>query len=287
MLRSAPATTPGRSRDFCSFSSAVSEARSACVCVTLARVSRCCKSFCWLVSSTFQWRLGPTMLETCAARDRLTPTRKQKMPAPAAPRKRGALTSSTAPKTAQVKDSAATTRTAASRRVASTPEADLVNRLEQVSLGNNAATRRPIAGTSRLQARETTSTKLTSVTPKATASQKAISPPESLETLLSSVNNTLARLSAARKATPQPFSTSSTFVNNVKIAYKEVSVHLAKLRKLASSSDETGQSLARTRLLSVERAAILLVSHCIDACLVSANTNRLSYGCLSGTDARP
>lgn len=207
--------------------------------------------------------------------DRFIPTPKQKMPAPAAPRKKGALTSSTAPKNAQVKDNAATTRTAASRRVASTSEADLVNRLEEVSLGNNAATRRPVAGTSRLLARESTSTKVTSVTPKATTSQKAISPPQSLETLQSSVNNTLAKLSAARRATPQPFSTSSTFVNNVKIAYKDVSAQLTKLRKLASSSEETGHTLARTRLLSVERAAILLVSHCIDAGLVSTNTTRL------------
>lgn len=193
------------------------------------------------------------------------------MAAPAAPRKRGALTSSTAPRRPRADGAVTAPAVAASRRVASATEVDLVRRLEQVNLDKTATSCRPAASTSRLQTRSGTISKAAPGTTKAAPVSRTGSPPATVDSLLGSINNTLRKLGKTRKAASQPTSASKVLVDEVKTSFPRLQASLANLRKLATSGDDAGQPPTPSRLLSIERAAIMLVSHCIEAGLVSSN----------------
>jgi len=179
---------------------------------------------------TFKSEIGQDLSLSLALADA------SRMPAPAAPRKKGTLTATTT-------TTSRTTRT----KAASSDEAELTRKLERVTLGES----RTVAPAKNAVASTTRTTAKTSAT-KQPVSAAPATPLQQIAAASAKVNNILKSFGGARQGPS----------NSLKALYSDASSALDVLRIHR-------ESVEPKKRMEIEKAALVLVGHCLDNGLVS------------------
>lgn len=159
------------------------------------------------------------------------------MPAPAAPRKKGTLTATTA------------TRTTTTRTTRANDEAELTRKLERVTLGESSS----LVATAKNVARTTSKS--------SAANKQAVpvvvgTPLQQIAAASAKINNILKSFAAARQGAS----------GTLKALYNDASGALDILRRHR-------EQVEPKKRMEIEKAALVLVGHCLDHGLVGQPAN--------------